>query len=199
MYGNLMKEFMKAERHAIDLLIESAGEQYDGIIEVLKNCAGKVIFFGIGKSGHIGEKLAATFSSTGTPSFFVHAAEARHGDFGMIGDKDVVILLSHSGTTQETTVAVENLRKIGCKTIAFCCSAESPLAKSCDYSLNYPFEAEADRLGLAPSSSTTVQLVLGDAIGLTLSTLKGFTREDFFKFHPGGTLGRSLSEERQSV
>lgn len=194
MYSELLKEFMAAERDAINALIGSVGEQYDEIIELIRNCTGKVVFFGIGKSGHIGEKLAATFSSTGTPSFFVHAAEARHGDFGMIESRDIVILLSHSGTTQETTVAIDNLKKIGCKTVAFCCKADSALAINCDYRINYPFGKEADRLGVAPSSSTTVQLVLGDAIGLTLSTLKGFTREDFYKFHPGGTLGNMLKK-----
>lgn len=194
MYAELLKEFMVAERDSVNLLIESVNEQYDEVIDLLRNCKGKVVFFGIGKSGHVAEKLAATFSSTGTPSFFVHAAEARHGDFGMIEDRDVVILLSHSGTTQETTVAVDNLKKIGCKTVAFCSKPDSALSKLCDYKINYPFDKEADRLGVAPSSSTTVQLVLGDAIGLTLSALKGFTRDDFYKFHPGGTLGNMLKK-----
>lgn len=194
MYENLLKEFMTAERDAVNKLIESCSDNYDGVIKTLAECRGKVVFFGIGKSGHIGEKLAATFASTGTPAFFVHAGEARHGDFGMIEKKDVVILLSHSGSTQETTAAVETLKRIGCKTVAFCCKADSPLAKSCDLAINYPCESEADRLGVAPSSSTTVQLVLGDAIGLTLSTLKGFMREDFHKFHPGGALGKMLEK-----
>lgn len=192
MYADLLKNFMTAEHDAVDKLIEQTGAQYDKVIDVLLACQGKVVFFGIGKSGHIGEKLAATFASTGTPSMFVHAAEARHGDFGMIQPQDVVILLSHSGTTNETTTAVPTLKAIGCTTIAFCKSSESALAKLCDLCMTYPFEKEADRLGVAPSSSTTVQLVLGDAIGLTLSALKGFTREDFHKFHPGGALGKML-------
>ena len=192
MYADLLKKFMTAEHDAVDKLIEQTGAQYDKVIDVLLACQGKVVFFGIGKSGHIGEKLAATFASTGTPSMFVHAAEARHGDFGMIQPQDVVILLSHSGTTNETTTAVPTLKAIGCTTIAFCKSSESELAKLCDLCMTYPFKKEADRLGVAPSSSTTVQLVLGDAIGLTLSALKGFTREDFHKFHPGGALGKML-------
>lgn len=195
MYRDLLKEFIKIERDSINLLLESVNDQYDEVINTLLKCEGKIVFFGIGKSGHIGKKLAATFSSTGTPSFFVHAAEARHGDFGMIEKKDVVILLSHSGSTQETTVAIDNLKKIGCKTIAFCFKEDAPLAKECDLKINYPFIKEADRLGVAPSSSTTVQLVLGDAIGLTLSSLKGFKREDFLKFHPGGALGKMLSNK----
>lgn len=196
MYADLLKNFMTAEHDAVDKLIEQTGAQYDKVIDVLLACQGKVIFFGIGKSGHIGEKLAATFASTGTPSMFVHAAEARHGDFGMIQPQDVVILLSHSGTTNETTSAVPTLKAIGCTTIAFCNSSESELAKLCDLCMTYPFEKEADRLGVAPSSSTTVLLVLGDAIGLTLSALKGFTREDFHKFHPGGALGKMLEENK---
>lgn len=196
MYQELLKEFMTEERNSVTALIEHTQGQYDDVIETLLACKGKVVFFGIGKSGHIGEKLAATFASTGTPSVFVHAAEARHGDFGMIEKKDVVILLSHSGTTAETVSAVPTLKKIGCKTIAFCASAESALAQSCDLAITYPFETEADRLGLAPSSSTTVQLVLGDAIGLTLSTRKGFTREEFHCYHPGGALGKMLEEHK---
>lgn len=194
MYTELLKEIMISERDSVNALIEATGTRYDGVIEALLKCKGKVIFFGIGKSGHVGEKLAATFASTGTPAMFVHAAEARHGDFGMIEDKDVVILLSHSGTTSETVSAVEVLKRIGCLTIAFCREGDTLLSKSCDLSITYPFDKEADRLGVAPSSSTTVQLVLGDAIGLTLSTLKGFTREDFGKFHPGGTLGKMLNK-----
>lgn len=194
MYTDLLKEIMISERDAVNALIDSTDDRYDRVIEAILNCKGKVIFFGIGKSGHIGEKLAATFSSTGTPSMFVHAGEARHGDFGMIEDKDVVILLSHSGTTAETTSAVEVLKKIGCLTIAFCREGDTLLSQSCDLTIDYPFSKEADRLGVAPSSSTTVQLVLGDAIGLTVSTLKGFTREDFGKFHPGGTLGKMLNK-----
>lgn len=194
MYTDLLREIMISERDSVDALIEATGSQYDKVIEALLNCQGKVIFFGIGKSGHVGEKLAATFASTGTPAVFVHAAEARHGDFGMIEEKDIVILLSHSGSTSETSSAVEVLKKIGCLTIAFCREGDTLLSKSCDLSITYPFDKEADRLGVAPSSSTTVQLVLGDAIGLTLSTLKGFTREDFGKFHPGGALGKMLNK-----
>lgn len=192
MYEQHLKEFIAAERDAVTALLSGVGPELDAVIELLLGCKGKVVFFGIGKSGHIGEKLAATFASTGTPSFFVHAGEARHGDFGMIESRDVVILLSHSGSTQETTAAAENIKKIGCVTVAFCRSEDSPLAAVCDFCISYPFDREADRLGVAPSSSTTVQLVLGDAIALTLSAAKGFTRDDFYKYHPGGALGKML-------
>ncbi len=194
MYKDLLQDIMIKERDSVNALIESTNTQYDEVIETLLNCKGKVVFFGIGKSGHIGEKLAATFSSTGTPSIFVHAAEARHGDFGMIEARDVVILMSHSGTTSETVSAVDTLKTIGCKTIAFCRDGDTTLANRCDLRIGYPFGQEADPMGVAPSSSTTVQLVLGDAIGLTLSSLKGFTRADFGKFHPGGTLGKMLNK-----
>lgn len=197
MYKDLLKEFVKEERDAVTLLLDSINDQYDEVIKTIFNCKGKVVFFGIGKSGHIGEKLAATYSSTGTPSFFVHAAEARHGDFGMIEERDVVIVLSHSGTTKETVEAMTGLKGIGCKTIAFCKSSESELSKLCDLSINYPFTKEADRLGLAPSSSTTVQLVLGDAIGLSVSALKNFSKEDFHKYHPGGSLGKLLEGNKK--
>lgn len=195
MYKDLLVEFMEAERNAVNVLIDATEDNFDKVVDCLLHCDGKVVFFGIGKSGHIGEKLAATFASTGTPSMFVHAAEARHGDFGMIEPRDVVILISHSGSTAETLSAVDSLKNIGCKTIAFCAKFDSPLAQACDFAINYPFDKEADRLGVAPSSSTTVQLVLGDAIGLALSALKGFTRSDFHKFHPGGALGKMLENK----
>lgn len=195
MYKDLLKEFVEAEKNSVNALLESIDDQYDDVINAILMCKGKIIFLGIGKSGHIGEKLAATYSSTGTPSFFVHAAEARHGDFGMIEARDLVIVLSHSGTTKETVEAMTGLKNIGCKTVAFCKSKDAELAKQCDLTIEYPFGKEADRLGLAPSSSTTVQLVLGDAIGLAVSSLKKFTREDFFKYHPGGTLGNTLKKE----
>jgi KpsF/GutQ family protein len=197
MYKELVKEFVIKERDSVNLLLENIENQYDDVINAILKCEGKVIFFGIGKSGHIGEKLAATYSSIGIPSFFVHAAEARHGDFGMIESRDLVVVLSHSGTTKETVDAMTGLKGIGCKTVAFCRSEASDLAKLCDLKLIYPFKEEADRLGLAPSSSTTVELVLGDAIGLAVSSLKGFSKEDFYKYHPGGSLGKLLQSEKK--
>lgn len=197
MHEELLKEFIVKVRDTINLLLENVNDQYDDVVEAILNCKGKVIFFGIGKSGHIAKKLAATYSSIGIPSFFVHAAEARHGDFGMIDNKDLVIVMSHSGTTRETVEAMPGLKTIGCKTVAFCHSKDAELSKLCDLRINYPFKEEADRLGLAPSSSTTVELVLGDAIGLTVSALKGFSKEDFHKYHPGGTLGKMLQGEKK--
>ncbi len=190
-----IKEVMQSEMQAIATMIENTNGQYDEILKLLYECTGKLVFMGIGKSGHIGKKLAATFSSTGTPAFFVHSAEACHGDFGMIEDKDIVILISNSGNTKEVTGNIPFLNKIGCKTIAFTSNPESDLAKSCMYKLIYPKIDEADHLNLAPTVSSTITLVLGDAIACTLSQMKEFTRQDFYKYHPGGALGDSLSKE----
>lgn len=191
----ILKKVMEVERDGINAMINGDLSPYANIVDLLMKTTGKVVFMGIGKSGHIGEKLAATFSSTGTPSFFVHAGEATHGDFGMIEKKDVVILISNSGTTKEIVNDIPFLKRIGCKIIGFTSNPESQLAKESDYQLIYPKRVEADHLNLAPTTSSTITLVLGDAIACTLSQLKGFRREDFYKYHPGGALGETLSKE----
>lgn len=190
---NQVYEVMRKERDAISIMMENT-EQYDEIIDILSRCEGKVIFMGIGKSGHIAEKLAATFSSTGTPSFFVHAAEAHHGDLGMIEKRDIVILMSNSGTTEEVVSNIPFVKAIGALTIAFTSNLDSPLSIGCDYRIIYPKIKEADELNLAPTVSSTLSLVLGDAIACTLSSKKHFTKENFHKFHPGGALGKTLSD-----
>lgn len=190
-----LKQAMTDEKNAIEKMIESTCGQYDEVIKLLYDCEGKVVFMGIGKSGHIGEKLAATFSSTGTPSFFVHSAEACHGDFGMIEKRDIVILISNSGNTKEVTQDLPFLRNIGCKTIAMTSKPESNLAKGCDYKIIFPALPEADDIKLAPTVSSTLTLVLGDAIACTLSSMRNFSRNDFYKFHPGGNLGETLNKE----
>ena len=192
-----LKAVMETEQVAIQKMEDGTNGQYDEIVKLLFECRGKIVFMGIGKSGHIGKKLAATFSSTGTPSFFVHSAEAFHGDFGMIEKEDIVILISNSGNTKEVTQNIPFLKKIGCSTIAFTAEAESELAKNCDFALLFPKLPEADDLNLAPTVSSTLTLVLGDAIACTLSSMKNFNREDFYKFHPGGALGESLSKETE--
>lgn len=191
-----MKEVMTAEMKAIGTMLDKTDGQYDEVLNKLFECKGKVVFMGIGKSAHIGKKLAATFSSTGTPSIFVHSAEACHGDFGMIEKRDIVILISNSGNTKDVTQDIPFLDKIGCETIAFTSNPESDLAKGCKYQLIYPKLAEADHLNLAPTVSSTLTLVLGDAIACTLSSMKDFKRSDFYKFHPGGALGDSLSKDK---
>lgn len=193
---NEIKRVIEVENEAIIKMIDAL--DYDNlykIVEVIKNRTGKVVFLGVGKSGHICKKLAATFASTGTPSFYVHGTEACHGDLGMIEKNDIVILMSNSGTTKEVTQNIIPLRKIGATLIAFTSKEDSLLASSCDYKIIYPSLKEADRLNLAPSVSSTLALVLGDAIALTLSRSYHFTKEDFFKYHPNGALGESLKKE----
>ncbi|MBE5756993.1 MAG: SIS domain-containing protein [Clostridiales bacterium] len=190
-----MKEVMLTEMKAIETMINEMDGKYKEVLDVLANCKGKVVFMGVGKSGHIGEKLAATFSSTGTPSFFVHSTEACHGDMGMIEERDVAVLISNSGKTKEVVQDLWGLKQIGCKTIAFTSGENSPLANECDYKLIYPKLPEADHLNLAPTVSSTLTLVLGDAIACALSKNKNFTKNDFYKFHPNGALGEQLKGE----
>jgi KpsF/GutQ family protein len=192
----MFKEVMQKERDAITQMIEETNEQYDEILELFANCQGKIVFMGVGKSGHIGKKLSATFASLGIPSFFVHSTEAMHGDLGMIESKDIAVLISNSGNTQEVVQNVEPLKRNGVTTVAFTSGKESKLAMACDYLLAYPKIEEADTLRLAPTVSSTLTLVLGDAIACELSARKNFTREDFYKFHPNGALGEMLKKER---
>ena len=196
MYKKNIQEVISKERDAINIMLKSLDyTELDKVIKTIKNTKGKIVFMGVGKSGHIGEKLAATFSSTGKPSFFVHATESCHGDLGMIEKRDTVILISNSGSTKEVLQNIQPLRNIGATLIAFTSKKESVLAKSCDYSIIYPALNEADHLNLAPTVSSTLTLVLGDAIGCAISKDKDFTRSDFYKFHPNGALGESLKKE----
>lgn len=191
----MLKEVMIKERDAITQMIENTSTQYDDIINLFENCKGKLVFMGVGKSAHIGEKLSATFASLGMPSFFVHSTEAMHGDLGMIENKDIAILISNSGSTKEVLQNVEPLKINGVTTVAFTSNKDSKLAKSCDYAIIYPKIDEADALNLAPTVSSTLTLVLGDAIACELSSRRNFTREDFHKFHPNGALGEMLKKE----
>ncbi len=194
-YTERVKLSINTELEAIKELVAHNEVDYETICDVLMQCKGKVVFMGVGKSGHIGKKLAATFASTGTPSFFVHSTEAVHGDLGMIQPQDVVILISNSGNTKEVLSNLPTLKIIGCPTIAFTSNPSSDLAKACDYCLAYPKHEEADALKLAPTSSSTLTLVLGDAIACALSDAKGFNRKDFHLYHPAGSLGKQLNEE----
>ncbi|MBQ8885352.1 MAG: SIS domain-containing protein [Clostridia bacterium] len=191
----MLKEFMIRERDAITQMIEETDGQYDVILDLFASCKGKLVFMGVGKSGHIGKKLAATFASLGIPSFFVHSTEAMHGDLGMIESKDIAILISNSGNTQEVVQDVAPLKRNGVTTVAFTSGKESKLAKACDYAIFYPKLAEADNLNLAPTVSSTLTLVLGDALACELSARKNFNRTDFYAFHPNGALGEMLKKE----
>ena len=155
-------------------------------------CKGRVVVSGIGKSGHVARKLAATLASTGTPAFFVHPAEASHGDLGMITADDVVVMLSNSGETDELMLLTPHLKRQGAKLIALTGNEQSSLAQSADVHLDAAVDAEACPLGLAPTASTTAALALGDALALALLDARGFSVEDFARSHPGGTLGRRL-------
>ena len=191
-----IKKFIKIEYDAVGELLEKANEDYVKVLEILASCKGKVVFMGVGKSGHVGKKLAATFASTGSPSFFVHATEAMHGDFGMIGKDDIVILMSHSGTTKETLAVIPTLKKISGGLVGFTSGKDSPLAKESNYKLIYPKLDEADPLKLAPTVSSTMMLVLGDALACALSEKKNFTKDDFHIYHPGGSLGQQLKGDK---
>ena len=192
----MLKKVMKKEQDAISELISLAeGGAYDEVISLLDSCKGKIVFMGVGKSGHIGKKLAATFASLGIPSFFVHSTEAMHGDLGMIEKNDIAVLISNSGKTSEVLQNVAPLKRNGVTTVAFTSGKDSPLALSCDHQLIYPKLDEADALNLAPTVSSTLTLVLGDAIACELSSRRGFSREDFYSFHPNGALGNMLSKE----
>lgn len=193
----MLKTVMKKERDAITQMMNDANEKYDVILNLFESCQGKLVFMGVGKSAHIGKKLAATFSSLGISAFFVHSTEAMHGDLGMIESKDIAILISNSGNTQEVVQNIEPLRRNGVTTVAFTSGEDSKLAQGCDYLLSYPKLAEADALNLAPTVSSTLTLVLGDAIACELSSRKNFCREDFYKFHPNGALGEMLKKEKK--
>lgn len=156
---------------------------------------GRVIVTGVGKSGHVGKKIAATLASLGTPAFFVHSAEAVHGDMGMVTSKDIVIAISNSGETEEVLRIIPALKGMGATIIALTGRSESTLARMSHALLDIRFEGEADPLGLAPTSSSTATLALGDALAVALARAKGFERKDFAVFHPGGSLGKGLKSE----
>src|SRR5438876_4714551 len=188
----LAREVLATEAAAIRAIETRLGDSFVDAARVLLGCRGHVVVTGIGKSGHIARKLAATLASTGTPAFFVHAAEASHGDLGMITNDDVVVLLSNSGETDELVSLVPHLKRQGAKLIALTGSEQSSLAQSVDVHLDAGVDSEACPLGLAPTASTTAALALGDALALTLLDARGFSVEDFARSHPGGTLGRRL-------
>ena len=188
----LGRRVLATEAAAISGLEGRLGGAFIAATRLLFRCRGRVVVSGIGKSGHIGRKLAATLASTGTPAFFVHAAEAGHGDLGMITSDDVVVLLSNSGETDELVSLVPHLKRQGAKLIALTGSERSSLAQTADVHLDAGVDSEACPLGLAPTASTTAALALGDALALTLLDARGFSVEDFARAHPGGSLGRRL-------
>jgi arabinose-5-phosphate isomerase len=183
---------IEIERDAVTELLGSLNENFDQACEIILDCQGRVVVTGMGKSGHIGKKIAATLASTGTPAMYVHPAEASHGDIGMVTDKDVVLALSNSGTTEEITTLLPVLKRKGIALITVTGEKTSALAQAATVNLDAHITEEACPLGLAPTSSTTVALVLGDALAMALLEARGFTRDDFAISHPGGNLGRRL-------
>lgn len=171
---------------------DALGEDFETLVDLVLHCRGKVVLTGMGKPGHIGTKIAATLASLGTPSFFMHPAEAMHGDLGMVDRKDVVILMSYSGESEEVIRLMPVLQEIGCPTVAITGKPKSTLARECQYHIFFPEFEEACYMHLAPTSSTTALLVLGDALALVVSRAKNYTREDFGFHHPAGALGKKL-------
>lgn len=180
------------ELEAINKTKKALGKDFEVIVDLILNCEGKLVLTGMGKPGHIGTKMAATFASLGTPSFFMHPAEAMHGDLGMVEKKDIVMLMSYSGESEEVIRLLPVLHEIGCTTIAITGKPNSSLAKECQYHFFFPEFEEACYMHLAPTSSTTSLLVLGDALALVVSRAKNYTKEDFGLHHPAGALGKKL-------
>ena len=186
------KQVITTEQHAITRLLDSINDDFLHATQLLVNCKARIVVTGIGKSGHIGNKIAASFASLGSPAFFLHAAEAQHGDIGMITKDDVVIALSYSGTTNEIIDLIPSLQHLGVPIIAITGNPKSDLAKAATIHLPIYIDKEACYLNLAPTSSTTATLVLGDALVIAVTKAKQFTEHDFARSHPGGNLGRRL-------
>ena len=189
---SIARDVLNLESQAILKQLEHIDSSFDQAIELIQNCEGRVVVLGVGKSGHIGGKIAASLASTGTPAFFVHPGEASHGDLGMITPKDITLALSNSGETPEILVILPILKRMGVNTIALTGNPRSSLAQQSEVAINVSVDKEACPLNLAPTSSTTATLALGDALTVALLELRGFTTEDFARSHPGGALGRRL-------
>ena len=188
----LARRVLRIEAQAVGAVADRLDQRFDAALDLLLTCAGRVIVTGMGKSGIIARKLAATLSSTGTPSYFIHPAEAVHGDLGAIQPSDVLVVISQSGETPETLRLIETVRRLDARLIAFTGDLESTLAETADVALDCSVSTEACPLNLAPTASTTAALALGDALAMTLLVSKGFREEDFAHLHPGGQLGKRL-------
>jgi arabinose-5-phosphate isomerase len=183
-------EVLKIEATAVLGLVAQLDESFDAAVEILRFCRGRVVCTGMGKSGLVLKKIAATLASTGTPAFFLHPAEAIHGDLGMIAAGDVVLAASYSGTTEELLRLVETLKRLAIPLVAMTGNPESPLARLADLHLRVAIDKEACPLNLAPTASTTATIALGDALAIAVLEARGFTRDDFARLHPGGQIGK---------
>ena len=190
---------IRLEIEAVQDLLPRLDASFVKACEMILSCKGRVVVVGMGKSGHIGNKIAATLASTGTAAFFVHPAEASHGDMGMITKDDIVLALSNSGSTTEIVTLLPLIKRLGIRLISMTGNPESPLAKAAEANLDARVTQEACPLNLAPTSSTTASLVLGDALAIALLEARGFTAEDFAFSHPGGALGRRLLLKVENV
>lgn len=196
---DLARKVLRTEAAAILALVERIGPEFEAAVQLLHGCRGRVILTGIGKSGLISRKTAATLSSTGTPAFFLHPAEAIHGDLGVLREDDVLVALSHSGETGELTRLIESIRRIGARLLAITGNPASTLARAADITLDCSVAEEACPLNLVPTASTTAALALGDALAMALLVRRGFREEDFASLHPGGKLGRRLMRVEQTM
>lgn len=188
----LGRAVIETELQAIQSLLKRIDHNFVKACQYLLSCEGRVIVMGIGKSGHVARKIAATFASTGTPAFFVHPGEAKHGDMGMVTKKDVVLALSNSGETEEIISLIPFIKHLGIPLISMTGKSDSTLAQTANVNIDVSVEKEACPLGLAPTASTTAALVMGDALAISLLEKRGFTAEDFAISHPGGSLGKRL-------
>ena len=186
------KNVLLNEAQAIEKVAESIDHEFESTVKTILDCKGRVVVSGIGKSAIIASKITATFNSTGTPSIFMHAADAIHGDLGMIKQEDIVMVLSKSGNTPEIKVLIPLVKRTGCKLVALVSNIHSELATQADHVIDATISEEACPHNLAPTTSTTVHLALGDALAVCLLNARGFTSSDFARYHPGGSLGKQL-------
>jgi arabinose-5-phosphate isomerase len=184
---------LQKEAEAIALTAGRLDDSWVQAVELMYRCRGKVVVFGLGKTGHVGRKIAASLASLGTPAFFLHAAEAAHGDLGMLDRNDVVLAISYSGETAEVVARLGYIRDLGVPLIALTKTASSSLGRAATVVLELPVEGEADHLNLAPTCSSTVALAAGDALAVAVAELRQLTREDFGLRHPGGALGKAVN------
>jgi arabinose-5-phosphate isomerase len=194
---SLARKVLQTEAAAILALVDGLGESFERTVQLLLDCRGRVIVTGMGKSGIICRKIAATLSSTGTPAFFLHPAEAIHGDLGVIQADDVVVALSYSGETEELLRLLETIKRLGARLVAITGYCQSTLGQAADVVLNCRVSEEACPMNLVPTASTTAALALGDALAMTVLVAKGFRQEDFANLHPGGKLGKKLMRAEQ--
>ena len=189
---DIAKDVIQTEADSVLKLKDRIDQNFDEVCQILKNCIGKVVLIGMGKSGHIAKKISSTLASTGTPSFYIHPAEAGHGDLGMISHDDVVIMISYSGESDEIISLLPGIKRMNVPIISMTGNANSLIASSSDFHLDISVDNEACPNNLAPTSSTTATLVMGDAIAVSLMSLNNFTSDDFAMSHPSGSLGRRL-------